>query len=479
MEGRIWIESEGLGKVCAAIFIVKLGIPERLNESKLSLMPKCQQIMVQQHFPGLKFWLWMRTASSAIIRDIRFEIRIRMESGSVGVWMWSDIWNVYELCGVFNRETSMACEIPSSFCNGSSVGVLDLSNNNLNGAIPQCLGNLRPSVLDLRMNNFSGSIPAEIGECEFLTTLGLNGNKLEGLLPRSLLNCTNPEVLDVGNNKINGEFPHWLGSLRKLQVLVLRSNEFQGPIANPRTKFPFPMLRIMDVSHNEFTGPLPAFYFKNFKAMMTVDQSISQFDQYMGEDYYSQDHMKVTMKGVDIELVRILSILATIDLSNNNFSGEIPANIGKFKSLKGLNFSHNNLMGHIPSSMGSLTNLEWLDLSSNRLAGKVPEELLDITFLEVLNLSYNNLEGQIPLGKQFNTFSNDSYIRNLRLCGFPLLKKCNQQPPPPSFVTSGLKIGFGWKVVALGYGCGVIFGMFMGCLVFSTRNRNAHGLLYY
>ncbi|XWS27454.1 hypothetical protein CRYUN_Cryun26dG0116500 [Craigia yunnanensis] len=330
------------------------------------------------------------------------------------------------------------------------------------------------SVLDLRMNNFHGAIPAEFAKCEALRTLGLNGNKLEGPLPHSLLNCKNLEILDVGNNKISDEFPHWLGTLPQLQVLVLRSNRFRGPIVNPKDKFPFPMLRIIDVSHNEFTGPLPALYFKNFKAMMTMYQNESQL-KYMGEDYY-QDHMMVSMKGIDIELVRILSILTTIDLSNNNFSGKIPRNIGNLKSLKGLNFSHNNLVGHIPSSMGSLTNLEWLDLSSNELAGKIPDKLVDMTSLEVLNLSYNKLVGQIPEGRQFNTFSNDSYIENLELCGFPLSRKCNQtetqQPPPPSFAreenVSGSKIGFGWKVVLLGYGCGVIFGFIMGYLVFST-----------
>ncbi|XWS10776.1 hypothetical protein CRYUN_Cryun38cG0027000 [Craigia yunnanensis] len=54
MEGHIWIESEGLGKGCTAIFIVKLGIPERLNESKLPFMPKVSTNHGPTAFPGLK-----------------------------------------------------------------------------------------------------------------------------------------------------------------------------------------------------------------------------------------------------------------------------------------------------------------------------------------------------------------------------------------------------------------------------------------
>ncbi|KAJ6389611.1 hypothetical protein OIU77_027853 [Salix suchowensis] len=52
MEGHIWIESEGLGKGCTVIFIVKLCIPERSNESKSPLLPKANH--GQSSFPGLK-----------------------------------------------------------------------------------------------------------------------------------------------------------------------------------------------------------------------------------------------------------------------------------------------------------------------------------------------------------------------------------------------------------------------------------------
>lgn len=54
MEGHIWIESEGLGKGCTAIFVVKLGVPEHLNKSKLSFSPKMMRNHRQITFPGLK-----------------------------------------------------------------------------------------------------------------------------------------------------------------------------------------------------------------------------------------------------------------------------------------------------------------------------------------------------------------------------------------------------------------------------------------
>ena len=173
--------------------------------------------------------------------------------------------------------------------------------------------------------------------------------------------------------------------------------------------------------------------------------------------------------------LKIQSLFTTIDFSNNNFKGEIPKAIGELQSLKGLNFSHNNLTGRMPPSLRKLTNLEWLDLSSNKLIGEIPIQLVDLTSLAVLNLSKNYLFGQIPQGKQFNTFTNDSYNGNLGLCGFPMTKACGndegQQLLPSSTTHEDdfkFENGFHWKVVLLGYSCGFIFGLGLGYLVFSS-----------
>ncbi|XP_050247089.1 receptor-like protein 7 isoform X2 [Quercus robur] len=380
--------------------------------------------------------------------------------------------NFLNLRYFFVSNNSFTGEIPSLICNASSLEVLDLSHNNLSGMIPKCLANFSfLLVLDLRMNNLCGTIPATFAKGNNFKNINFNGNQLEGQLPRSLANCRNLEILDLGNNKINGTFPYWLESLLKLRVLVLRSNRFEGCIGNPKTKFPFPNLRIIDISNNQFNGSLPMKYFKYLKAMTNVDESEVRLNY--TRDYYYQESLNVMIKGSYMELVRIQTVLfTTIDFSNNGFIGKMPKTLGRLKSLKGLNFSHNNLIGYIPSSFGNLTNLEWLDLSFNKLSGKIPMQLVELTWLEVLDLSYNQLTGRIPLGKQFNTFDNDSYMENSGLCGFPLSRTCNieTKKPTPSTLQKEDNLepenGFGWQAVLIGYGCGVIFGTLMGYLMF-------------
>ncbi|XP_039690311.1 receptor-like protein Cf-9 homolog [Medicago truncatula] len=357
--------------------------------------------------------------------------------------------------------------ISSTFCNASSLYVLDLAHNNLKGMIPQCLGTF-PNlyVLDMQMNNLYGSIPRTFTKGNAFETIKLNGNQLEGSLPQSLANCSYLEVLDLGDNNVEDTFPDWLETLPELQVISLRSNNLHGAITCSSTKHTFPKLRIFDVSNNNFSGPLPASCIKNFQGMMKVNDKKIDL-QYMRNGYYN-DSVVVTVKGFFIELTRILTAFTTIDLSNNMFEGEIPQVIGELNSLKGLNLSNNGITSSIPQSLSHLRNLEWLDLSCNQLKGEIPVALTNLNFLSVLNLSQNHLEGIIPKGQQFNTFGNDSFEGNTMLCGFPLSKSCKNEEdlPPHSTSEDEEESGFGWKAVAIGYACGAIFGLLFGYNVF-------------
>ncbi|KAE8667027.1 Receptor like protein 33 [Hibiscus syriacus] len=378
-------------------------------------------------------------------------------------------------------ENKLTGNIPSSICNWSSLAILDLSRNNLSGTIPECFGNHNKSLeyVDLQMNNFHGKIPDSIGNNKYLTHLFLNDNCFEGLVSPSLANSSRLEILNLGNNKITDRFPHWLASLPSLQVLILRHNRFHGPLPRSIAPSDFSALRMIDLSGNEFTGTLPTELFRNLRGMTVKPEQRfplpAQF-VYRGIHYFIEEYhisVNVTTKRLELELTKIIAIFVSMDLSNNKFSGQIPEEVGELISLQMLNFSSNNFTGPIPSSFGNLVALESLDISSNKLNGRIPSQMTKLTFLEVFNLSNNELSGPIPHGNQFDTFDNDSYSGNLGLCGLPLSKPCidhgEAEPPAPLVVKhKGSKELSFWQIAMMGYGSGVVLGLSLGYIVFTT-----------
>ncbi|XP_057476732.1 receptor-like protein 7 [Actinidia eriantha] len=368
--------------------------------------------------------------------------------------------------------------IPQSICNASFIQVLDLSNNRFNGIIPQCLIETNTAtlgVLNLRSNNLSGAITGTFPQGCALKTLDLNGNRLEGQFPGSLAKCTKLEVLNVGNNNIRDSFPCFLKNSSTLRVLVLRSNKFQGGIGCPGViNNTWPKLQIIDLALNNFSGDLPPNCFLRWKAMQ-VDMGTAQpdlnhlgFEFLMLNHFYYQDTVTVTMKGLGMELVKILTVFTSVDFSCNNFTGEVPDTVGALQSLYVLNFSHNALAGGIPSSLGNLSQLESLDLSCNKLSGSIPVDLASLNFLSFLNLSYNQLVGLIPRSTQLQSFSETSFEGNEGLCGSPLNTSCSNSSTPPSSNKSDSvsRTVFDWKFIYTGLGFGIGAGFVVGPLVF-------------
>ena len=99
--------------------------------------------------------------------------------------------------------------------------------------------------------------------------------------------------------------------------------------------------------------------------------------------------------------VNTLGQVTRLDLSGNDLTGSIPAELGKLASLQRLDLYSNGLTGPIPAELGKLASLQWLNLSSNNLTGSIPAELGKLASLRFLYLYKNGLTGPVPaeLGK--------------------------------------------------------------------------------
>ncbi|XP_042489339.1 receptor-like protein 43 [Macadamia integrifolia] len=215
-------------------------------------------------------------------------------------------------------RNNLTGEIPQSICNAAYPQVLDLSINSLSGTIPSCLASMSTlSVLNLRRNHFFGRIPQEFQVGCNLRTLDHSGNRLEGPLPTAFAKCQKLEVLNLRNNQINGTFPFFLGSFTDLQVLALRSIKFSGAIRGDETNHTFPLLQIVDLSSNHFSGNLPTEYFMKWTGIMAARDEIQseikhetlrvRFLKYGSQMYY-QDTVTIIIKGQEMELTKILTV---------------------------------------------------------------------------------------------------------------------------------------------------------------------------
>ncbi|KAK2639679.1 hypothetical protein Ddye_027474 [Dipteronia dyeriana] len=328
-------------------------------------------------------------------------------------------------------------------------------------------------ILDLGNNKFAGNIPISIGTLSELLSLRLRKNYLSGTIPTSLGNCTKLRALDVGENELVGTIPIWIGDrLSSMLILNLRSNKFHGFL--PRELCNLASLQILDVAHNNLSGSIPR-CISNISAMVTMNSAYVGNSVFYSTNYtISTEDELLVMKGTMAEYNTILNLVRSIDLSKNNFSGEIPIEVTNFEALLSLNLSQNSFTGKIPKNIGVMRSLESVDFSLNKFSGEIPQSISNLTFLSYLNLSNNNLIGKIPLSTQLQSLNASSFVGN-ELCGSPLPKNCTETSP-----TLGHEIGGGkddeeqevhWFYLSMTLGFVVGFWILIGPLIVNRRWR--------
>ncbi|KAI6694794.1 hypothetical protein NL676_022504 [Syzygium grande] len=278
--------------------------------------------------------------------------------------------------------------------------VLDLSSNMLSGLIPagvSAIHNLKELLLG--GNRFAGQLPADVGLCPHLTTLDFHDNLLAGALPASLRNLYFLVSLSLANNMLTGDFPDWIGNMSKLQYLDFSGNKFTGRI--PTSVGNLQSLRYLSLSDNGLSGNIPfsLAYCSKLTVIRLRDNSITGsvpgelFDLGLQEVDFSNNKL---VGPIPPGSSRLFQSLQTLDLSRNNLSGDIPAEMGLLSNLRYLNLSWNGLSSRISPELGYFQDLTVLDFRNNDLYGSIPGDICDSGSLAILQLDGNALTGPIP-----------------------------------------------------------------------------------
>nr|XP_025881681.1 probable LRR receptor-like serine/threonine-protein kinase At1g56130 isoform X2 [Oryza sativa Japonica Group] len=362
----------------------------------------------------------------------------------------SSEWNISgELCSGLASDKTNWDDYPNinpfikcdcSYNNNSVCHIIKLRVYKLNvvGQLPSELQNFTyMEDLNLAYNYLSGVVPSFIGKFTSMEYLNLAFNPLSGQLPKEIGNLTNLLMLGVSFNNFTGELPEELGNLVKLEQLYIDSSGFSGPF--PLTFSKLQRLKILRAQDNDFTGKIP----DNFGSMSSLEDMAFQGNSFEGPIPASLSKLtKLTNLRIgdivngssSLAFISNLTSLSNMILRNCRISGNLGlVDFSKFANLTYLDLSFNNFTGQIPQSILNLGSLEFLFLGNNSLTGSLPDPIS--SSLKTLDFSYNQLSGRFPSWVNQNNLQLNLVANNFVLVGtnssiLPSGLGCLQQDTP-------------------------------------------------
>eukprot|EP01018_Ginkgo_biloba_P035614 Gb_00730 [translate_table: standard] len=149
--------------------------------------------------------------------------------------------------------------IPKEIGSCVNLELLDLSYNNLSGTIPLKVASLRYFQLyfNLSHNGLTGHLPAQLGGMQMVQAIDLSANRLSSSIPNQISNCAELSYLNLSHNELAGTLPTSIGmELKSLEVIDLSFNKLSGRLPSSLPKLT--MLRELNLSYNNLEGPVPS-----------------------------------------------------------------------------------------------------------------------------------------------------------------------------------------------------------------------------
>jgi Leucine-rich repeat (LRR) protein len=317
----------------------------------------------------------------------------------------------------------------------------------------------RVTVINLPYNNLQGSIPNSIGNLSALTELHLDHNKLNGNIPASVNNLGNVWNLVLNNNQLSGDLSPLGYFLSTRHDTCLYNNNFDfssfeyvidsltkglspctsciGYAISPQTKLHVSQYFYGNSLSVSSGGILSenTYRWYNGNALVATNTGDSTYIYTTPGNYsVAVSNSKITQLTLNSDTVNVTIVpnwpdslrqdsLALVDLYNstngagwtNNTNWLTSAPLAEWSGVEIengrvaiLQLSGNNLTGNIPASLGNLTGLTQLLLVTNKLSGTIPASLGKLTNLIEFILEDNQLTGFVP--STLNNLSNCSHI---------------------------------------------------------------------
>jgi Leucine rich repeat len=246
------------------------------------------------------------------------------------------------------NPTLHECDWDGVTCRGSNIALIELSEKNLSGTIPQ-----------------------ELKSLSSLEALDLCGNSIAGTIPDGLFDSlVQLAWLDLSQNMIGGRIPELQASASPvIETVLLSGNQLEGVVPF------FPNIQKIKVEENKLTS-IDTRY-------ATSAQSLKEF---VGYNNQFSGPLPSVWNASNLEL---------LDVGLNKWTGPIPQGLWDLTSLRSLIIDSCELTGPLPSSTGG-TAFEHVWLQSNLLDGTIPATFgTNWVQLNSLLLQDNQLIGSI------------------------------------------------------------------------------------